>query len=496
MPSQPNIVFIHAESMDGRKMGCMGHPAMQNATPHMDRLASEGVLFTNAYTNSPVCNPSRASMWSGKYPHYYACWNNHEGLRDHVPTWQNTFESAGYRTLTIGPIDYAYGKHSIRDRIGSWTRAANIRRPISRTPLPQVVADGKANGRDWDRTYQALDHLHRHAITDRPFWLYLTTGLVHPAFTAEKRHMPLIAADNIDIPPTLMPLDATQNPAIAYQRVTKNCDKQFSESLVREIRHTYFAMIAALDEMVGRVLQAIDDLGLRDNTYVIFSSDHGEMAGDQNQVLKRSMYEASAHVPLIVRGPDVQKGGVVNTPVSLVDLYPTFTDMARIRYADYAGNAAYPNALDGESLLPQLTAYAPRKRDWAMCEYHGDRCATGTFMLRRGDWKYVKHVGFDAELFNLKDDPDETTDLVHDKPEIARELDQILGENFDCEGIDARAKQYDREHFVTWREQARKEGIYEDAMARVYSGYDRVCIEDIAPWTDENEQQIEAWLER
>ena len=246
----------------------------------------------------------------------------------------------------------------------------------------------------------------------------------------------------------------------------------------------------------GRVLQAIDDLGLRDDTYVIFSSDHGEMAGDQNQVLKRTMYEASAHVPLIIRGPDVQRGGVVDTPVSLVDLYPTFMDMARIRYADYAGNAAYPDTLDGESLLPQLTASTPRKRDWAMCEYHGDRCATGTFMLRRGDWKYVEHVGFESELFNLKDDPDETTDLIHDKPEIARELDRLLGEHFDCEGIDARAKQYDREHFVTWREQARKEGIYEDAMARVYSGYDRVCIEDIAPWTDENEQQIEAWLGR
>ncbi len=495
MPSQPNIVFIHAESMDGRKMGCMGHPAMQNATPNMDRLANDGVLFANAYTNCPVCNPSRASMWSGKYPNYYDCWNNHEGLHENVPTYQNTFESAGYQTSAIGPIDYAYGKHSIRDRIGSWTRAANIRRPLCRTTLPQVVNDGKANGRDWDRTYQAVDQLHQYARSDRPFWLYLTTGLVHPAFTAEKRHMPLIDADKVDIPPTLMPLEDTHNQAIAYQRVTKNCDKQFSENLVREIRHTYFAMIAALDEMVGRVLQTVDDLGLRDNTYVIFSSDHGEMAGDQNQILKRSMYEASSHVPLIIRGPDVQKGVVVDTPVSLVDLYPTFMDMARIRYDDYADNAAYPDALDGESLLPQLVEGTGRERDWAMCEYHGDRCATGTFMLRQGDWKYVKHTGFESELFNLKDDPDETTDLVHDKPEIARELDRVLIANFDCEGIDARAKEYDRESFVAWREQALKEGVYEDTMALVYSGHDRICIEDIAPWTDADEQRIEAWLD-
>ena len=179
--------------------------------------------------------------------------------------------------------------------------------------------------------------------------------------------MPLIDADKVDIPPTLMPLEATHNEAIAYQRVTKNCDKQFSENLVREIRHTYFAMIAALDEMVGRVLQTVDDLGLRDNTYVIFSSDHGEMAGDQNQILKRSMYEASSHVPLIIRGPDVQKGVVVDTPVSLVDLYPTFMDMARICYDDYADNAAYPDALDGESLFPQLVEGTGRENAIGPC---------------------------------------------------------------------------------------------------------------------------------
>jgi choline-sulfatase len=129
-----------------------------------------------------------------------------------------------------------------------------------------------------------------------------------------------------------------------------------------------------------------------------------------------------------------------------------------------------------------------------MCEYHGDRCATGTFMLRQGDWKYVKHVGFDSELFNLKDDPDETTDLINDKTDTAAELDQILTNNFDCEGIDAQAKQYDRESFIAWQKQAKADGTYHDTMARVYSGHDRVCIEDIAPWTDTNEQQIEAWL--
>jgi arylsulfatase K len=486
-------VFIHAESMDGRKMGCMGHPALRNATPNLDGLANTGTLYRNAYTNCPVCNPSRASMWTGKYPSFRNCWNNHEGLRDGVRTYQDTLEGAGYRTKAIGPLDYAYGMHSIRDRVGSWTRAAMIARPTVRTPLPVVARPGQANQRDWQHTFNAIREISEASREGRPFWTYLTTGLVHPAFVAEQRHLDLIDADGIDIPP-LFGLERTGNAAVRQQRILKNCDQRFTEEIVREMRHTYFAMVAALDEMVGQVLRAIDDLGLADSTYIIFSSDHGEMAGEQNQVLKRSMFEASAHVPLIIRGPGVQKGREIDDPVSLLDLYPTLMDMASIDYADFAERPGYAEALDGESLLPQLEG-GTRQSDWMMAEYHGDRVCTGTFMLRQGDWKLIRHLGFDSELYNLAEDPGETTDLSSSSPGKVRELTGVLDENFDCDAIDRRAKAYDREAFLEWREQARKEGIYERTMAHVYSGYDRQCIEDIRPWTEKEEEQIEAWLQ-
>jgi arylsulfatase K len=491
--TQPNIVFIHSESMDGRKMGCMGHPALKNATPNMDRLAREGVLYKNAYTNCPVCNPSRASMWTGKYPNYRECWNNHEGLKDGVQTFQDTLNAAGYRTKAVGPIDFAYGKHSIRDRVGSWTRAAMIERPTVRTQLQMVCPPGEAHQRDWQHTHNAINEISEAAKDTRPFWTYLTTGLVHPAFVAEQRHLDLIDVDAIDIPP-LFGLEGTSNPAVRQQRILKNCDKQFSENMVRDIRHIYFAMIAALDEMVGRVLLHIDDLGLADSTYVIFSSDHGEMAGEQNQVLKRSMFEASAHVPLIVRGPGVQQGVEVESPVSLVDLYPTFMDMANIDYSEYADRPGYAPDLDGESLLPQLTTGAERQQDWAMCEYHGDRVCTGTFMLRQDEWKLIRHIGFDSELYNLKSDPDEAADVSGENAAVVTKLEGVLDANFDCDGIDNRARAYDRAEFLKWREKARTEGIYEDTMSHVYSGFDRQCIEDMRPWTSVEENQIEAWL--
>lgn len=492
---RPNIVFILAESMDGRKMGCMHHPAMQRATPNLDRLAADGALFTDAYTTFPVCNPARASMWTGKYPHHYDCWNNHEGIEKDVPTFRDTFEHAGYRTAALGPLDYAHGMHSIRDRVGSWTRSACIRRPLCRTPLPQVVADGSAHNGDRELTEKAVAWLNERAAEDEPFMLYLTTPLVHPAFVAEQKYMAMIDADQIDIPPGLQDVDGAGHPVDEYTRITKNCRYAFSERLVREIRHTYFAMIAQLDELVGRVLHTLDGLGLAETTYVVFSSDHGEMAGEHNQILKRTMYESSAHIPLIVRGPDVKAGAIVHTPVSLIDMYPTLLDMAGISYAEHAVQPGCPETLDGESLLPVSTGQSGARRGWAFSEYHADRSCTGTFMLRCAEWKYLKHIGYAPQLFDLSSDPEEMEDLASHRPDVVTELDGILTNHFDCEAIDARAKRYGKDNFRAWRKEQKAAGTYRDMMARIYSGYDRICIEDIVPWSDEDEAVIAAWLD-
>ncbi len=488
---RPNIVHIHAESMDGRKMGCMGHAA--GVTPNLDALAEGGVLFTNAYSPCPVCNPSRAAMWSGKWPHVNENWNNHNGLREDVPISRDTLDRAGYRTELIGPLDYRWGMHSIRDQVGSWTRTADIQRPSCRTPLPRID-NNDPWGADRHRTSQAIDFLRDAAGDAQPFMLYLTTGLVHPAFVADRRHMDMIDPDRVEIPPSLGPLEATDHPVMRSMRVTKNCHHEFPEWLVREMRQMYFAMIATLDEMVGQVLGALDEAGLRENTWVIFSSDHGEMAGEHNQVLKRNMYEPSIHVPLIVAGPNVRAGAVVDTPVSLVDLYPTMLDLAGIDYADHAHHPGYPATLDGESLVPQLVGDAPRERDWAFAEYHGDRCNTGTFMLRRGPWKYVKYMYCEPQLFDLQSDSWEIENLASARPEVVAELDGLLEANFDCAGIDAAARAYDRESFLRWREGARAAGTYERDMAHVYSGFDHQSIEELRPWTAEDEARIEAWL--
>lgn len=500
MSTAPNILLIHAESMDGRLMGCMGHPALQRATPNLDRLAEQGVMFRNAYSTCPVCNPSRASMWSGTYPHHYECWNNNAGLDPNVATWQDLFEAAGYRFANFGKLDFRDGAHSIRDQVGSWTRTALVERPLNKVPLPLVIEEEKPHAGDWAKADQLIAEMRDAAQGDQPFFCMLSTSLVHAAFVSSPEYMSRIDADKICLPPGLRPVEEEPHPMDRYTRITKGHANAMAPELVRQIRHVYFAMIAELDDIVGRILAAVDELGLRDNTWIVFASDHGEMAGEHNQVLKRTHYEPSIRVPLIISGPGGRQGATVDTPVSLIDFYPTFLDMAGLHYDEWATDDGEPDQvwaekLMGESLLPQLTSESPRQRDWAFAEYHGDRVGTGAFMLRRSRWKLIHYVGYEPQLFDLEADPWEMDNRAEAEPEIVAELMQILSQTVDCEAVHRRAVAYDKRRFRDWRDQAKREGSYAATMATVYSGFNRACLDDYRCWSDENERQLDAWLE-
>ena len=482
----PNILFIHTDSMDGRAMGCMGHPALASGTPNLDRLASTGVLFRNAYTNNPICCPSRASMWSGLYTHHCEGWNNYKGLEEDDATLFDDLDRAGYRTAIFGKTDYVSGHHSIRARLSPWTRSADIRRPNYRMDPPRVLdsREHRAHARDWDDVDATEAWLRENAAqrTD-PFFLYVGIRSPHPAFTTSRHYLDLIDEATVSIPKP----DEYTHPVLDYQRINKNWEHGFDDEMVRLVRRIYFAMIAEVDAMVGRLLVALDGLGLRDSTYVIFSSDHGELAMEHRQFYKMSPYEASARVPLVISGPGVRTGVEIDTPVSLVDMYPTFMDIAAILRLD---------GLDGYSLMPELVGGETEHPGWALTEYHDSSCNTGMFMLREGPWKYVVYVGYPAQLFNLDDDPDEVHDFTPERPDVLERMDRRLREIVDYEAVDATVKAYDRASFREWRADRLADGTYHDLMARIFSGWDR-CEEDgvIEPWTDEDEQAIVTWLE-
>jgi len=482
---RPNIIFLHTDSMDGRMMGCMGHrEALGGITPNLDRLAEGGVLFRNAYTNNPICCPSRASMWSGRYTHHCEAWNNYKGLADSDRTLFDELRDAGYRMELFGKLDYLSGGHSERARVSAWTRSAEILRPNYRVARPEVIdtQEREVHGRDWRDVASACRWLREDATSDsQPFFLYLGIRAPHPEFRTSRRYFDRIDEAKVDIPKP----DGYDHPVLAYQRVNRNWTHGFSDDMVRLVRRVYFAMIAEVDEMVGDVLAAADELRLGGSTYIIFSSDHGELAMEHRQWYKMSPYEASARIPLVVSGPDVRRGTSIEAPVSLVDIYPTFTDIAAIDRRD---------GLDGHSLVPECVGGTSEHPGWTLTEYHDTSCSTGMFMLREGTWKYVVYVGHSPQLFDLAADPDEVRDRASERPDVAADMDRRLRRTVDCEAVDAKVKAYDRASFRRWRDAHRGDGTYRGLMTRIFSGFDDLREDDLVPWTDEDERRIDDWL--
>lgn len=482
---RPNILFIQTDSWDGRALGCMGHPAMAGATPNLDALAARGVLFRNAYSNNPICCPSRASMWSGTYTHHCEGWNNHKGLSEDAPTFRTRLDAAGYRMQTYGKEDYRSGGHSIRARVSAWTRSANLARPQYRMPGPSLIpsSEPRIHTRDWEDVDRAVAWLEdASGSLETPFMLYLGIRAPHPKFLTSEKYYSVVNGDAVTIPPA----DKLDHPVMEYQRAVKNWMHGFSDDMVRRVRHIYCAMCAEVDAMVGEVLAALDRTRAADRTYVIFTSDHGENALEHRQFYKMNFYESSARVPLIVAGPDVRQGAETTAPVSLVDVYPTLMDMAGI---------ALPEGLDGHSWMPALTGASGSRPDWVLSEYHDTTINTGAFMVRQGDWKYIAYAGQPPQLFHLKNDPEEISDCAKTAPEVVADMDALLRRIVDYEAVDAKVKAYDRDAFRRWREEEQKAGTYMENMARVFSGWDDLRPEDVTPWTEEDEARIIEWLE-
>lgn len=454
-------------------MGCAGHPAAY--TPNLDRLAERGGLFTNTYCNSPQCGPSRASRWSGLHIHRTGSWNNHQGLSKAHETYLTHLQNAGYRSQIFGRTDYLTGGHSLSARVCSWTRAAGIRLPQKAMPTAHNrlirISDQRerVHEHDWELVDQSILWLRAHA-TDGPFFLNCSLHAPHPSFMSSAAWIRRIDPRRITLPP----FEADLHPVMDHMSATKNCLHDFSDEDILTVRQTYFAMISEVDAMAGRLIRALDEFGLSDNTYIIFTSDHGEMNMEHRQYLKNAVYEASSRIPLIVSGPGLRRGVEITDLVSLVDFYPTVLDMADLNP---------PEGLDGRSLIPLLTGpLAEEAGRPVLSQYHSNFAKTGIFMLRNGPWKYVTYPGFASQLFNLEDDPEEIENLAGLKSEIVQDLDRRRRAIVDYEKVDAEAKDYDKASLVRWRGQVGDEA-YREGMKKLH----RV-------WNDEYESVIEAWL--
>jgi len=348
---------------------------------------------------------------------------------------------------------------------------------------PEIIesSEKRIQSTDWNTIDNAVNWLRENQKSDSPFMLYIGLNAPHPRFVTSRYYYDLIAEEDVNIPPK----EEEHHPVMEYQRIQKNWTHGFSDEMIRKVRHIYFAMIAEVDAMLGAVLDELEALNLKDSTYIIFTSDHGEMAMEHEQFYKMSLYEPSVRVPLIIRGPGLEKDKSIDTLTSLVDIYPTLMDMAEVEY---------PLNLDGHSLVPELKGKKADRPDWVLAEFHGSTCNTGCFMFRQGDYKYNVYVGYKPQLFNVKEDPFEINNLVDKRPDIAREMDERLRNTVDYEAVDAKVKAYDKESFKKWREIQKRAGTYEENMALVHSGWDGITNAEAASWTEQDEKQIIDWL--
>lgn len=486
-----NIIHIHAESWDGRMLGCQGiHPAMAGATPNIDGLAAQGALFQNAYCTNPICCPSRANMLSGTCTHKCESWSNFKSLEKGMWTYHHALRQS-HDVLLLGKhMDYLTGGHSVMNRVADFLEPLNTAcHPVmDADPAQEYGVDpGKErqyHKSDWKSAGQAVKFICSRKPGERPFFISLNPGLVHAAFRTNRYWWDRIPGELVDAPP----MDENKHPVDEYQKKSKAWRYGFDEETVKTVRRIYFAMCAEADAIVGEIMTAVQNTGLADETTVIFSSDHGELALEHQQYYKMSLFEGSAHVPLVLNGPDIKPGQRIETPVSLIDVAPTICDLAELEKRD---------CFDGESLLTLARGDTAESRGWALSSYSGVTSNTMSWMLRKGDYKLIVHEGYPSRLFNLRDDPGELTDLIEQEPEMAAELLEILDGEVDRKAMLKAWEEWRRHNFSQFQRQARR-GLYLDdtySLAEAPSSdYHDIMNNAFTGWTREDEARVAEWI--
>ncbi|MEM7131637.1 MAG: sulfatase-like hydrolase/transferase [Chloroflexota bacterium] len=435
MQQQPNIVLFLTDQLRRDALGCYGNEICQ--TPNLDQLSAQGACFENAFTTSPVCSASRASLMTGLYPHNNGvmvnthiapAWNR--GLAPDMQTFSTILQQAGYA------MDYV-GKWHVNQDLGpcefGFERHEEI--PVQRDPIPGTetvvtFADGTnhtvaaTNGGTPDetslgvRTRRGIEMMAERAQEGTPFFLRVDVIEPHHANTPPEPYASMYNPQ--DIPPwDNFPDDFTGKPDGHLRKCEEwgLVDKDWA--WWSEIVAKYYGDVTHIDTCVGEMLRAIEELGIADNTIFIFSTDHGDATGSHNHFEKAgTMYDEVYRIPLLVKGPAKWVvPGKVGSFVRLMDLMPTFVEWA---------GGQLTEAVDGKSLAPLMLGETVS--DWpdsVYCESHGE--VWGYFsqrMVRTKRWKYVYAAHTKDELYDLQADPAELKNLI-DNPAFADVLSEM-----------------------------------------------------------------------
>ncbi|MCZ6633816.1 MAG: sulfatase-like hydrolase/transferase [bacterium] len=437
--SRPNIVFICSDQHSFRYTGYVGHRLVK--TPNLDQIAEQGVVFSNAYCGSPVCVPGRACLMTGMYPSDCGSYCNSTVWDGSHPTWGTRMSQAGYDCRATGKLDlnldFEMGFQET-DTSHGHCRRPDITSLFRRPPCYRVGERPGVDGHpredrhgDQKRAETALSFVNTTSRSlDKPWVHYVGFSQPHPKFVAYRPYYDLYPLEDIDLPhvPNLEDLHLVYQAMRHFKRVAT----PISEDRIRRARAGYYGMITELDEYIGQIWKALDRTGQLENTVFIYTSDHGEALGEHGMWYKNNLFENAAHIPLVMAGPGLPKGVKVETPVAHVDLVATLLDLA---------GAEGETELRGHSLLPVIEGLESSHPGWTYTESHSEGNVTGSFMVRKGDWKYIHFTWYDDLLFNLAEDPGEHHNRIADPgaQEAHLELREILYSQVDPEAVTRQA---------------------------------------------------------
>ena len=448
MTAANNVLVLMSDEHTRSVMGAYGNSVVH--TPTLDKLANDGVRFENAYTPSPICIPARASFATGTHAFEHRCWSSAEPYYGQQQSWMHRLRDKGHEVTSIGKLHY----RAADDDVGfsesllpmylanegkGWPQGLQ-RKPMADFPdareLATLLGPGETGYTQYDRdiTAAAVDWLQQHkSPTELPWVLFVSYICPHFPLSAPHRFYDLYR--DVDLPG---PYDRDaqthlRHPVIDAMRKFWNYADYFDDASEVEGLRNYYGLCSFLDDNVAQVLDALDNSGQRDNTQIIYTSDHGDMVGNHGIWAKSYMYEDSVGIPMTLTGPGIA-ASVNATPVSLIDL------ASSIEMAVGGKPIAAEDSWQGRPLQAFVDQPDPQRP--ILSEYHDGGSPCGFYMLRQERWKLVYFSeGHAPLLFNMHKDPHELVNLADDpaQAETLARLTRQLFEILDPEAVNRQA---------------------------------------------------------
>jgi len=440
-----NIIYFNPDQMRADYLGCYGNPVAR--TPNIDSLASEGVRFEQCHVQHSVCTPSRCSFMTGWYPHVRGHRTLWHPLQPDEPNTLKYLKQNGYETHWIGKNDLL-AQESFRDSVTAVHVPSSSGASRNRDIFPRdepgywsfLYAPLSDHSIDWHRTDQAVEFLRSRRANDPPFMLHFAIVAPHCPFTCPQPWYDMYDPETL---PPMRPSECAGKPSFhRLIRQYRGLDR-LDDAVFRKLRAVYMGMISYVDEMLGRILRALDETGLADNTVIFFFSDHGEWAGDYGLVEKwhSGLDDCLTRVPMIVRMPGGAKGHVVREPAECFDIMPTTLEIAEVEcrhthfarsmmsrleggrgdprravFADGGYDAREPHCREGamEDMIDPDNIYYPK----ALVQQERPEASVRCAMIRTVDRKLVYRPAEVSELYDLGNDPDELQN-IYGRPEYS-----------------------------------------------------------------------------